>query len=58
MRWQRAGWEAAAAPADDAAVLWNDPNIGIEWPIKDPILSEKDAAAPALADLPDLLLGE
>ena len=42
------------APADDAAVLWNDPNIGIEWPIKDPILSQKDAAAPALADLPDL----
>ena len=43
---------------DDAAVLWNDPNIGIEWPIKDPILSEKDAAAPALADLPQLSLGE
>ena len=24
-------------------LLWNDPDIGIEWPVKNPILSEKDA---------------
>ncbi len=41
-------------PADDAAVLWNDPDIGIEWPVSDPILSAKDSAAPRLNDLPNL----
>ena len=40
------------APESEGAVLWNDPEIGIEWPIKnDPILSEKDKAAHFLADL-------
>ena len=45
-------------PDDDACVLWNDPDIGIEWPIESPILSEKDAAAPALAELPELSTGD
>jgi len=34
----------------DRAILWNDPNIGIDWPVKDPVLSAKDAGAPRLAD--------
>ncbi len=41
------------APECDGAVLWNDPEIGIDWGI-DPaeaILSDKDAAAQRLADL-------
>lgn len=39
------------APENEGAVLWSDPDIGIEWPkVVDPILSEKDAAAPLLAD--------
>jgi dTDP-4-dehydrorhamnose 3,5-epimerase len=33
---------------NDRAIAWNDPEIGIEWPIADPILSAKDAAAPPL----------
>ncbi len=41
-------------PSDDAAVLWNDPDIDIDWPISNPILSPKDSAAPRLAALPDL----
>ena len=41
-------------PAQDAGVRWNDPDIGIDWPIGDPILSPKDAAAPRLAELPEL----
>ena len=45
-------------PADDACVLWNDPDIGIEWPLENPLLSEKDAAAPALAELPELSTGD
>jgi dTDP-4-dehydrorhamnose 3,5-epimerase len=33
----------------EAGILWNDPAIGIEWPVKDPILSNKDASAQTLA---------
>ena len=40
------------APETEGAVLWNEPDIGIDWPTTaDPILSEKDAVAPLLADL-------
>lgn len=38
-------------PADEIGVIWNDPDIGIQWPIADPMLSTKDAAAPRLRDL-------
>ena len=36
--------------ASDRAIRWNDPDIGIEWPISSPILSPKDEAAPRLKD--------
>ncbi len=39
-------------PSDEASLAWNDPAIGIDWPISEPILAPKDAAAPTLADLP------
>ena len=40
----------------DLAVRWDDPAIGIEWPLGEPKLSPKDAKAPLLADLdPDRL---
>jgi dTDP-4-dehydrorhamnose 3,5-epimerase len=32
----------------DRAILWNDPEIGIDWPFSEPRLSPKDAAAPPL----------
>ena len=36
----------------DGGLAWNDPAIGIDWPIEgEPVLSEKDADLPALADL-------
>jgi dTDP-4-dehydrorhamnose 3,5-epimerase len=38
----------------DRAILWNDPEIGIDWPIKDPALSAKDVNAPRLAAAPAL----
>ena len=41
------------SPSDDRGIRWNDPDVGIEWPITDgiePTLSEKDDAAPFLSD--------
>ncbi len=38
-------------PRGDATLLWNDPEIGIQWPISDPVISAKDAEAPALSAL-------
>lgn len=35
----------------DAGILWNDPALGIDWPVADPILSEKDHGAPRLAEI-------
>jgi dTDP-4-dehydrorhamnose 3,5-epimerase len=34
----------------ESGILWNDPDIGIEWPVAHPILSEKDSRARTLAD--------
>jgi dTDP-4-dehydrorhamnose 3,5-epimerase len=34
----------------DRGILWNDPAIGIHWPIENPLLSPKDAAAPKLSE--------
>jgi len=37
-------------PAEEISVRWDDPDLGIEWPIAAPVLSDKDAAAPRLTD--------
>ena len=40
------------APEHERCIRWNDPDIGIEWPIDagvHPVLSDKDAAAPSLS---------
>ena len=40
------------APETEGAVLWNDPDIGIDWPTEaDPIMSDKDAVAPLLCEI-------
>jgi dTDP-4-dehydrorhamnose 3,5-epimerase len=38
-------------PELETGVAWDDPEIGIEWPIDDPVLSERDRNAPALAEI-------
>jgi dTDP-4-dehydrorhamnose 3,5-epimerase len=38
-------------PADEGSLLWNDPDLSIPWPVKNPILSKKDSIAPKLVDL-------
>lgn len=40
------------APRSEGALAWDDPDVGIAWPLENPpVLSEKDAAAPNLAAL-------
>lgn len=36
---------------DTKAIAWDDPDIGAKWPIKDPIISERDKNNPRLRDL-------
>ncbi len=37
-------------PKSEGGIIWNDPEIGIEWPIDNPILSEKDKVLPSFED--------
>jgi dTDP-4-dehydrorhamnose 3,5-epimerase len=39
------------APNDEQSVIWNDPDIGVEWPVADPVISQKDRDAPRLAEI-------
>jgi dTDP-4-dehydrorhamnose 3,5-epimerase len=43
---------AAYHPQADGAIVWNDPDLGIAWPIAEPLLSPKDRQALRLRDLP------
>ena len=45
---------APYAPASEFTLAWNDPAVGIDWPLAglDPLVSEKDARGLALADVP------
>jgi len=37
---------------DEGGVLWNDPDIKIDWPIREPIISERDSMYPTLKNIP------
>jgi dTDP-4-dehydrorhamnose 3,5-epimerase len=39
------------APGDEGGILWSDPAIGIEWPVTNPIVSEKDSLLSCLSDI-------
>ena len=38
------------APEADGGIRWNDPEIGVDWGVENPILSQKDENAPLLRD--------
>jgi dTDP-4-dehydrorhamnose 3,5-epimerase len=37
-------------PNDEGCILWNDPDLGIPWPVANPVLSTKDESAKRLVD--------
>ena len=41
------------APQNEHGIIWNDPDLGIPWPVKDPILSPKDAKYPRFGQIPE-----
>jgi dTDP-4-dehydrorhamnose 3,5-epimerase len=42
-------------PGDELGLRWDDPEIDIAWPVRQPVLSAKDRAAPTLAEARDRL---
>ncbi len=41
---------AEYAQAEERGIIWNDPDIGVRWPLPNPILSEKDKINPVLGN--------
>jgi len=41
------------APGDEAGVLWNDPDLAIDWPIDSPVIAPRDQKLPRLRDVPE-----
>ena len=40
------------SPTTEGGIIWNDPDIGITWPVDAPQVSKKDANCPRLKDIP------
>ncbi len=43
---------ATYAPQNEVTFRWDDPDLGIRWPVATPVLSARDAQAPRLRDIP------
>ncbi len=41
-------------PEQEGSIQWNDPDIGIKWPLESPLLSDKDRNAQRLQDIPKM----
>lgn len=42
-------------PATEAGIAWDDPGVGVEWGVEEPILSGRDQNAPTLGEIADSL---
>jgi dTDP-4-dehydrorhamnose 3,5-epimerase len=42
-------------PATEAGIAWNDSDVGVDWQVSEPLLSERDKNAPSLAEIGDSL---
>jgi dTDP-4-dehydrorhamnose 3,5-epimerase len=40
-------------PATEAGIAWDDPDVGVDWQVAEPLLSERDKKAPRLAEIRD-----
>jgi dTDP-4-dehydrorhamnose 3,5-epimerase len=38
-------------PETETGIAWDDPEVGIEWPVSEPLLSERDKTAPKLSEV-------
>jgi dTDP-4-dehydrorhamnose 3,5-epimerase len=41
--------------ATESGIAWDDPDVGVEWPVSEPLLSDRDRNAPRLAEVADEL---
>jgi dTDP-4-dehydrorhamnose 3,5-epimerase len=42
-------------PAAEFGIAWDDPGVGVEWPVEQPLLSVRDTSAPTLAEVAETL---
>jgi dTDP-4-dehydrorhamnose 3,5-epimerase len=42
-------------PATEAGIAWDDPDVGVDWQVAEPLLSERDRTAPRLSEIADEL---
>ena len=42
-------------PDTEAGIRWDDPEVGVEWPVAEPLLSARDMEAPLLSEIADSL---
>ena len=42
-------------PATEAGIAWDDPDVGVDWQVAEPLLSGRDQTAPKLAEIADTL---
>jgi dTDP-4-dehydrorhamnose 3,5-epimerase len=42
-------------PATESGIAWDDPDLGVDWQVAEPLLSERDKTAPRLSEIADSL---
>jgi dTDP-4-dehydrorhamnose 3,5-epimerase len=43
-------------PLTEAGIAWDDPDVGVDWQVSEPLLSERDKGAPRLSEVAETLL--